>query len=36
LVVDPRALENPLFAFLTSLSDPESLGHQAVMLKPSA
>jgi hypothetical protein len=36
LVVDPRALENPLFAFLTNLSDPESLGHQAVMIKPGA
>jgi hypothetical protein len=36
LVVDPHALENPLFAFLTSLSDPESHGHQAVMIKPGA
>jgi hypothetical protein len=36
LVVDPRALENPLFAFLTNLSDPESYGHQAVMIKPGA
>jgi hypothetical protein len=35
LVVDHRVLENPLSAFLTN-SDPESLGHQAVMIKPGA
>jgi hypothetical protein len=36
LLVDPRALENPLFAFLMDLSEPQSQSHQAVMIKPGA
>ena len=36
MVLDSRGLENPLLAFLTGLSDPESRSHQAVMMKPNA
>ena len=36
LLLDPQALENPLFAFLSNLSGPESNGHQAVMVNPEA
>jgi hypothetical protein len=34
LVIDPRSSENPLFAFLTELSEPQSQSHQAVMIRP--